>query len=148
MFTCKRLADMSADTFCRLAQVRTAVFVVEQACAYQEIDTIDQRAYHLWSVDDQEMIISYARIFLQDEVVHFGRVLVAPAYRGQGEGHRLLQEILQQIQVLYPMRDIRIEAQEHLAAYYGQYDFEAISTPYEEDGIMHISMTKNTFANS
>lgn len=147
MFVCKQLSAMSADTFFRLAQVRTAVFVVEQACAYQEIDAIDQRAYHLWAADEQEMIISYARIFLKDEVVHFGRVLVAPAYRGQGEGHRLLQAILHQIQTLYPMREIRIEAQEHLAGYYGQYGFESISAPYEEDGILHIRMKKESFAN-
>ena len=146
MFECKQLTEMSAETFYRLAQIRTAVFVVEQACAYQEIDAIDQSAYHLWAVDEQETIISYARIFLQDEQVHFGRVLVAPAYRGQGEGHRLLHETLQQIKQLYPNRNIQISAQHHLAGYYGQYGFKSIGAPYEEDGILHIDMQKESFA--
>ncbi len=48
-FFLKELGEMTGVEFYQLARLRTAVFVVEQACAYQEIDAIDAQAKHLWA---------------------------------------------------------------------------------------------------
>jgi ElaA protein len=88
---------MTGVEFYQLARLRTAVFVVEQACAYQEIDAIDAQAKHLWALDEDGQVVSYARIFQQEQTVHFGRIIVAPAYRGQKEGHRLIKEVLHRL---------------------------------------------------
>ncbi len=61
---------MTGVEFYQLARLRTAVFVVEQACAYQEIDAIDAQAKHLWALDEEGQIVSYARIFQQEQTVH------------------------------------------------------------------------------
>lgn len=141
-FFLKELGEMTGVEFYQLARLRTAVFVVEQACAYQEIDAIDAQAKHLWTLDEEGQIVSYARIFQQEQTVHFGRVIVAPAYRGQKEGHRLIKEVLHRIEQCYPALPIEIEAQAHLEKFYGQYGFKTITPPFYEDGILHVGMKK------
>lgn len=43
----KRFADLTADELYRILQARCAVFVVEQKCAYQDLDGIDRQALHV-----------------------------------------------------------------------------------------------------
>ncbi len=59
-FFLKELGEMTGVEFYQLARLRTAVFVVEQACAYQEIDAIDAQAKHLWALDEDGQIVSHA----------------------------------------------------------------------------------------
>ena len=42
----KALHELTAPEFCKIAEERTRVFVVEQKCAYQEIDSEDYCTYH------------------------------------------------------------------------------------------------------
>ena len=134
-FFLKELGEMTGVEFYQLARLRTAG-------AYQEIDAIDAQAKHLWALDEEGQIVSYARIFQQEQTVHFGRVIVAPAYRGQKEGHRLIKEVSHRIEQCYPALPIEIEAQAHLEKFYGQYGFKTITPPFYEDGILHVGMKK------
>ena len=45
-----------------LLQLRSAVFVVEQACAFQDIDGADLQALHLIGTQDGQLL-AYARCF-------------------------------------------------------------------------------------
>lgn len=125
----------------QIYQARTAVFVVEQQCPYQEVDEIDLCAFHLW-LSEQQHLVAYTRIFFQNEYVHFGRVLVIPDFRGKGYAQTLLKSTLAFIQQQFPNYPIEIQAQHYLQAFYQQFGFVAISDVYLEDNIPHIDMRK------
>ena len=67
-----------------------------------------------------------------------GRVITAPRMRGRGLGRELVQR---GIAAAGPV-PIRIGAQAHLEAFYGELGFQRASDVYDEDGIPHIEMLR------
>lgn len=51
----KRFKELSIEELYKILQVRVAVFVVEQNCAYQEIDDKDRYSYHVFLKMIQEL---------------------------------------------------------------------------------------------
>jgi len=147
---------MAIDWSCRAAQaltpaelyaalvLRARVFVVEQQCAYPDPDGLDLAAdvWHLFGWQNKALH-AYLRLLgaVRDEVV-IGRVIVAPEGRGNGLGHRLLEEALHACAERWPGRPLFLSAQAHLQAYYGRYGFTACSAVYDEDGIPHVDMRR------
>lgn len=43
----KSFSQLTTDELFEIYRVRVAVFVVEQNCAYQEVDLTDKLSYHL-----------------------------------------------------------------------------------------------------
>ncbi|KGQ38959.1 GNAT family N-acetyltransferase [Gallibacterium genomosp. 1] len=125
----------------QIYQARTAVFVVEQQCSYQEVDEIDLCAFHLW-LSEQQHLVAYTRIFFQNEYVHFGRVLVMPDFRGKSYAQTLLRSTLAFIQQQFPNYLIEIQAQHYLQEFYQKFGFVVVSDIYLEDNIPHIDMRK------
>lgn len=109
----KPFSALSAREFYDIARLRIAVFVVEQVCAYQEIDDNDANALHTWLQSGQEMA-GYARIIEQETTVRLGRVLIHPHYRGHKWAHRLVENVLTTIHTLMPGKPVLIDAQAHL----------------------------------
>lgn len=140
---CKSFVQLTTQELFQIYHARTAVFVVEQQCPYQEVDQIDTQAIHMWLTDAQQFV-AYARIYQQDQYVHFGRVLVMPQYRGQGIAQQLLHHLLTFIQQNFPSLPIQIQAQSYLQNFYQQFGFTAVSAIYLEDNIPHIDMQKNS----
>lgn len=68
-------------------RARVDVFVVEQTCAYPEIDETDREALHLFQVNENDQIKAYCRLIPDEDIIKLGRVLVAKSYRGQGLGY-------------------------------------------------------------
>ncbi|EKZ0119977.1 GNAT family N-acetyltransferase, partial [Enterococcus faecalis] len=68
--------------FLKIIKERVRVFVVEQNCAYQEVDDKDDTARHVY-FKSNDKIVAYARITLDqnDTTISFGRVLVVKEYR-------------------------------------------------------------------
>jgi ElaA protein len=89
-------------------------------------------------------VLAYARIYKEDNTIHFGRVLVAKEWRGQRLGQKLIAEVISFIEKRYPSQPIKISAQAHLQAFYGTFGFQVVSKEYLEDGIPHVDMQKNT----
>ncbi|MGX7195884.1 GNAT family N-acetyltransferase [Enterococcus olivae] len=139
----KDFSSLTLSEYHRLMTLRVAVFVVEQNCPYQEIDEIDPTAVHFW-LEEDEKILAYARIYQTNDLIHFGRVLVAPEARRQKLGTRLVQEVVDWIEEEYPGQTIEIGAQAHLQNFYGQFGFQTCSEEYLEDDIPHIDMKKES----
>ncbi|MET4693413.1 GNAT family N-acetyltransferase [Endozoicomonas lisbonensis] len=138
---------LSLNQLYEILAVRQSVFVVEQNCAYQDADGLDQVAYHLmgWAFNDdgRKALAAYARV-IPPEVVKpelaIGRVITAEAFRGQGLGRALLAEAVRLSEETFPDSDIYLSAQAHLQSYYGGCGFVASGELYDEDGIPHIAM--------
>ncbi len=132
-----------------LLRLRAAVFVVEQQCIYQDVDGLDERAWHLLGWQDAPtpnapaVLAAYLRVvFPGDKYAEpsIGRVVVSPDCRGQQLGRALMQQGIVHTLQTYPGAAIRISAQAHLGDFYGSLGFAGCSAQYLEDGIPHIEM--------
>ncbi len=123
-----------------ITQLRERVFVVEQTCAYQDADGADPACRHLWA-SEADAIHAYCRLVpagLKFPEVSIGRVITAPEARGTGLGKELMRRALAELGAV----PVRIGAQAHLEAFYGELGFCRASDLYDEDGIPHIEMLR------
>lgn len=140
-FHLKTFEELTTRELHQIYQLRSAVFVVEQACAYQDIDDHDLTAFHLMFIKD-EQLLAYCRLIPTTELVKLGRVVVAQTARGQGLGRQLVEEALTACASHYPKTPIYAQAQAHLEAFYQSLGFVATSEVYLEDDIPHIDMIR------
>jgi len=141
----RRLDQLSPAELHDLLRLRQDVFIVEQDCAFHEIDGRDPQAWHLLGVDETGRLIAAARIFepgaLTEEAV-IGRVVVALPARGSGLGRRLMQEAMRRVDELAPNAPMRVAAQQHLEDFYASLGFRTVGKSYVEDGILHVDMVR------
>ena len=93
-WTSKQFTSLTIPELYDLLQLRSAVFVVEQACAFQDIDGQDAAAYHLLGYAPGGKLGAYARLFDAGVVyaeVSIGRVVVAQDFRRYGLGKELMR---------------------------------------------------------
>ncbi|MGB7755151.1 MAG: GNAT family N-acetyltransferase [Salinisphaera sp.] len=140
-FSGQWLREMSATALHEIVALREAVFVVEQACAYQETDAHDLVARHLSLRIDGELA-GYLRI-VPGDMPAIGRVLIAAGFRGRGLGHELMNAGLGETRRLYGVVAVRVSAQAHLRDFYRQLGFVVTSDVYLEDGIPHCAMQRD-----
>nr|WHW29769.1 putative N-acetyltransferase [uncultured bacterium] len=140
----KKFSQLSKDELYSLIKLRIDIFVVEQSCAYAELDDIDRDrdARHVLAHNDSELI-AYARLLPPAPGYvgsRIGRFAVRADARRRGLGSDLLKTCIAQATALWPDQGISISAQVYLTGFYQQYGFEPVSAPYVEDGIPHIEM--------
>ena len=142
----QRFADLTPRDVHDILRARSAVFVVEQDCVFQDVDGVDPACWHLMGRRAGESeLAAYCRIVppgIKFQEPSIGRVLTLGAARGTGLGRELVREALARAGALYPGRAIRIGAQQHLSDFYGAFGFETASEPYDEDGIVHVEMVR------
>jgi len=139
-----RLDELTTRQQYAIFAARESVFVVEQNCAYQDLDGVDFDVHHLvgWSGND---VAAYLRVFAPGEKFKepaLGRVLTTRPFRRTGLGHNLMQTALEHIDQIYPCQGVRISAQIYLGAFYRSFGFEPCSGEYMEDGIPHVEMLR------
>lgn len=125
-----------------LLQLRSEVFVVEQHCVFQDMDGADAQALHLMGWQHGELQ-AYARCFpagVKFPEASIGRVVTRRCARGDGLGHRLVQQAVQSVYSQWGAQPIRIGAQAHLESFYRQHGFRKAGPAYVEDGIDHLEM--------
>lgn len=123
---------------------RSAVFVVEQACAYQDLDGHDVHADHLVAWRGGQ-VAAYCRVLgpgIKYAEPSIGRVLTSAAFRGTGVGRELVARALAQLDARHPDAGTRISAQQYLERFYGSFGFASVTAPYLEDGIPHVEMLR------
>ncbi len=144
-WTYQRFQALSVDALYDALALRAEVFVVEQACVFQDADGADRASGHLLGRDAAGVLQAYLRIV--DPGVKYaepslGRVITSPASRGTGLGHRLIDEGLARCEAAWPGRAIRIGAQARLEAFYASHGFVREGADYIEDGIPHCEMVR------
>lgn len=139
MWQLKTFNQLSTSELFAIYQARVAVFVVEQHCAYQEVDNKDLIAWHLFA-KEQQNLTAYCRIIPQQDRVYIGRVLVTEPMRGSGLARQLMQQALAVCKQRWQGLPIYIQAQAYLQDFYQSLGFERISEIYLEDGIPHLDM--------
>jgi len=148
-------ANLSVSGLYALLQLRSAVFVVEQNCVFQDLDGADAQAMHLLGfaaqssagsvAQPQQALLAYARCFppgVKFAEASIGRVLTAPGVRGSGLGHALMDRAVTAVCKQWGAQPIRIGAQAQLADFYAGHGFVDQGRPYIEDGIAHLEMLR------
>ena len=141
---CLPFAALTAAELYEVLQLRTEVFVMEQDCAYQDMDGADAEAVHLLGTA-QGRLVAYARCFaagLKFAEASIGRVIIRASMRGTGAGHLLMRQAMACVFEQWGAQPIRIGAQVRLEKFYLQHGFVKTGLPYIEDGIPHIEMLR------
>ena len=128
-----------------LLRLRSEVFVVEQNCAFQDIDRQDMDAHHLLGYNEAGELAAYARLFdagKSYEQASIGRVIVAQPFRQYGLGRELMRQALAFSDALFGPQANKIGAQQHLERFYNEFGYEQSGPMYVEDGIPHIPMLR------
>ena len=137
-----RLEEMKPFLLYDLLALREAIFVVEQTCAYLELDGLDKTAEHLLVTRD-ETVVSCLRVLPPAEKashVRIGRVAVSSDWRKKGLARLMVQNAIDKIRLENPSSDICLDAQTYLQGFYLSLGFEVCGDEFLEDGIPHIPM--------
>ena len=141
-----RFNELSLVQLYQIMSLRSAVFVVEQNCVYQDLDGKDQDAIHVCGFLNDK-IVAYSRLFSPGyyfEDAAIGRVLVAMEARNYKLGHVLMEKSIAAVCTLFSTSKITISAQVYLLKFYQQHGFVQVGEEYLEDGIPHIEMQRDS----
>ena len=141
--------DLDARTAYALWRLRQQVFVVEQDCPYPDLDgrDLEESTRHVVLLDDEddedvagggERVVGTLRVLDDGGWARIGRVVVDPAARGRGLAAALMDEAM----ALCGDREVRLDAQAGLTSFYEAYGFVVTGPAFDEDGIMHVPMSR------
>lgn len=129
-------AELDTDLLYEILRLRVDVFVVEQGCAYPELDGADHDAVHHW-IADADGLGAYLRVIDEGHQRRIGRVVTHPRARSRGWARRLILHALDRSAAPW-----LLSAQAHLRDWYASLGFVAVGEEYVEDGIPHVDMVR------
>lgn len=136
----KQFRELDINDLYDILKLRVDTFILEQECFYEEIDSKDKDAIHIFLKDDNE-VVAYLRLFdkgiVFDETT-IGRVIAKR--RREGLGTIILKEAIRVAKDKFKADKIKIEAQVYAKKFYENVGFKQVSDIFLEDGIEHIEM--------
>jgi ElaA protein len=134
------LAELDPLTLYRILALRSDVFVVEQNCAYLDLDGRDAEpdARHLWIERDGRVLATLRVLVDGDATARIGRVVTARSARGDGLAALLMQRSLE----LVGDQVIVLNAQSYLLDWYARFGFVRDGADFLEDDIPHVPMRR------
>jgi ElaA protein len=141
-FLVKQFDTLSAKELFEIYKLRSEVFIVEQNCAYQDVDEKDLFAYHVMAFEEN-MLAGYCRILAPGKSYKepsIGRVVLHPNLRNKGLGKDLMKYSVNKSFELFKDQELVISAQLYLLKFYTELGFKAEDKEYLEDNIPHIQM--------
>jgi ElaA protein len=138
-----RVDDLPVRTAYDVWRLRQQVFVVEQDCPYPDLDgrDLESTTRHVVLVDDdggRDAVVGTLRVLDDGGWARIGRVVVAPTARGRGLAAVMMDEAM----ALCGDREVRLDAQTGLTSFYEGYGFVVTGPAFDEDGIMHVPMSR------
>ena len=135
----RAFADLSPLELHAILKLRVDVFVVEQRCAYPEIDgrDVDEGTRHVWLGGPGD-VRAYLRVLDDGDARRIGRVVTAPAARGEGLAARLVDHVVETTAAPWVL-----DAQSHLEGWYRARGFRVDGPEFVEDGIPHLPMRRD-----
>lgn len=140
----KHYNELNKEELYSMLHLRAQVFVVEQNCPFNDLDYLDQTAYHLFLVDENDRLIGVSRIIPPGELyieASIGRICIPFDLRHSGLGRSLVIKSIEKCKDLYNGA-IKIMAQHYLQGFYESFGFVAFGDTFLEDDILHIYMLK------
>ena len=157
-FSIKTFDELTSVDLYHILKARAQVFVVEQQCAYQDMDEVDFDCLHLIA-HKNEALVGYCRIIPAEfnnvssnlsvnnpstsasgAMPAIGRVLVLSEYRGDGLARQIMTDAIKYCRKKHGKKPIIISAQTYLIRFYESLGFVPEGEFYLEDGIEHVKM--------
>lgn len=143
MWKIKTMSELTSAEFYQILKLRIDTFVVAQQRIYHELDDKDPQAYHVfYQTKESNPVDAYARVFIEDDHITFGRVVTSPATRGSGLGAKLVRQILQLCNQQWADKKIEIEAQQQVVGFYEKFNFIPEGEPFIFESTPHITMIR------
>jgi ElaA protein len=141
----QKLEEMQPRLIYELLAFRESVFVVEQACPYQELDGRDLQAWHLLGQRSGH-ILACLRVLpppASSKRYRIGRVAVEEAARGKGFAKDML--VMAELRIAEHAADAEIvlDAQTYLLPFYQALGYSVSGDEFLEDDIPHVPMQKS-----
>jgi len=136
----KKFNELTVGELYEILRVRAEIFVVEQNCVYQDLDGVDQDAYHVY-MQEEGKIVAYLRVIDRGkrlEEVSIGRVVSTDRHKGLGS--RLMTVGFAVAREKFGAERVKIGAQVQAKPFYESLGFRQVSQEYMEDGIPHVYM--------
>jgi ElaA protein len=132
--------DLGAAELYGLLRLRVDVFVVEQRCAYAELDgrDLDPGTVHFRIGAVDAPLASLRLLTEPNGDRRIGRVCTAAGARGQGLVRQLVTAALGEVG---PSTCV-LDAQAHLVGLYGGFGFTPSGPGYDWDGVLHVPMRR------
>jgi Predicted acyltransferase len=134
--------DITAAQLYDVLRLRVDVFVVEQDCAFPELDGLDllSTTRHFWLPikQDGELAGCLRVLAGTDGVLRVGRVATSVTARGTGAGARLIEAAIDYIGDVESV----LGAQTYAKGFYARFGYQPEGEEYDEDGIPHITMRR------
>jgi ElaA protein len=129
--------ELTPHVLYSIVKLRQDVFVVEQRCAYPDLDGRDSEpeARHLWICADGRVVSALRLLRDHDGSHRIGRLVTDADHRGQGHADALMRRA---IALAGP--PLVLSAQAHLAPWYQRLGFTVCGVAWVEDGIRHLPM--------
>jgi ElaA protein len=137
-----KFAELDGATVFAIARLRQEVFVVEQECAYPDLDDydLDAETVHFWVEGDSPTeAVATLRVLRNGGDWKIGRVCTALSARGTGLSAEVFGAAMD---FLGPEAEVTLGAQTYAAGFYRRFGFAEEGEEYDEDGIMHIEMRR------
>jgi len=131
---------LTAAQLHEILRLRVNVFVVEQECAYPEIDGRDLSpgTRHFW-ISGEHGVDAYLRVLTEaGGVRRVGRVCTSGPARGTGLGERMMAAAMDHVGASESV----LSAQTYAVGFYGRFGYQPEGAEYLDDGIPHITMRR------
>jgi ElaA protein len=142
-FITKTFDELSTIELYQLLQLRAEVFIVEQNCAYLDLDDKDYKSFHVLGFENEKLIacsrLVPAGLSYELEPA-IGRVVTHPSVRKSGYGKLLMEYSIDATKKIFNSSVIVIGAQCYLDKFYQNLGFIPEGEMYLEDNIPHIKM--------
>lgn len=135
--------ELDTRTLYWILKLRSDVFIVEQDCAYQDLDgrDVEPGTRHIWltAASTGDSPLAYLRFCEQpDGSALVGRVVVSDQARRRGYAQLLLTKAVD----LIGNRESLLNAQKYAKALYEASGYEVDGEEFMEDGIPHLPMRR------
>ncbi len=142
----RALTQLTARQWHDIARLRVDTFVVEQDCAYPELDCRDAEpaTRHCWVPGDaiglpELPVAAYARALADRHGgTRIGRIVTHPSARGNGLGGLLVEHLVRSTAGPWSL-----DAQARLEGWYAGFGFTAAGEPFEDWGMLHVPMRRD-----
>lgn len=138
--TVKTFSELNTSELYDILYLRAKVFVVEQECAYLDLDYADQKSLHCLLYED-DSLLAYARVIpagVQHKEVSIGRVVTSKP--GNGYGRRIFAAAMEAAKCQLDAVRIEIASQTYISHLYEEFGFRAVSDEYILEFRPHITM--------
>jgi ElaA protein len=134
------LSVIDPVTLYRIMALRTDVFVVEQNCAYPELDgrDLEPTTRLVWAQADGAVLATLRLLIEADGTARIGRVATSSPARGTGLAAELMERALE----LAAGRTVVLHAQSYLVGWYERFGFVRTGPDFDDDGIAHAPMRR------